>query len=101
MHKLLSDWLKKLNINKIDDLNSEELSTYRKWESILSKEKLRIDDVKKFCEKEISKIEDKWSVKAQPELIPYHVVYTKLIKLIESPQTEREQLEKYLTNLIK
>lgn len=100
-HPLLNKWLNKLKIEKVNDLSFDEQETYRKWDSVLSKKDLTVDDIKEFCQQELDFIDEKWADKQDPKLISYRVVYSKLIKIIGAPQIERASLEGYLINLIK
>lgn len=102
MNHFLAKVLNKRGVERIEDLSPEEKETFVKWESILSKEQFTTTDVKEFCEREISSIEKVWEKDGtKADLIPYHVVYKKICEIIVSPRADREQLEKYLTNLIK
>ena len=105
MKGLLQKLLKKKGIEKVEDLSSDERTIFDNYERILSKEKLEIEDIKKFLETQLVIIENKWkdynlenSKKA--ELISYHTVYKTLLQTIDAPLVERKSLEDYLVGQI-
>lgn len=102
---ILTDLLKKRGL-KPEDLDTEEKLTLERWRSILDKEELTLEDIKKFCASQVEIIESKWSNydlenSRKAELIPFHTVYRCLLVAIDSPRSAREALEKHLTHLIK
>lgn len=103
MHYLLEKLLGKRGI-KDTDLIDEEKVQFSNWERILSKEELTTEDIKLFCNRQISIIEIKWSdlsleqVK-KAELIPYHTVYRLLLAAIDSPKAAKEAVEQQLIQL--
>ena len=104
MHVLLQKLLGKRGIKDIAALDEEEKVTFQGWQKILSKEELNIDDIKEFCNSQISVIEGKWQDynlenTKKAELIPYHTVYKTLLLAISSPKVAREALEQQLINL--
>jgi len=99
---ILQDIFKKRGIKDITELDKEEQETFEKYEAILSKEDLTLEDLKHFIEDQIGVIEAKWKDydrQNKESLIPYHTVYRTLLDVINSPQAERVQLEKYLRQL--
>ena len=99
---ILKDIFKKRGIKDITELDKEERETFEKYETILSKPDLTLEDVKHFVESQIGIIEAKWKNydrQNKADLIPYHTVYRALLDVINSNQVERVQLEKYLKNL--
>ena len=50
---ILSRYLKKLGVSSFLDLNEEERSTYKEWESALQGRRLTDEDVARFFEAEI------------------------------------------------
>tara|TARA_Y100001949_G_C15979694_1_gene327812 strand:+ start:722 stop:1045 length:324 start_codon:yes stop_codon:yes gene_type:complete len=105
MHNLLTKLLKKREINKVDDLSKDERETFEKWNSILTKRILEVDDIKNFCCNQIGLIESKWkdmdiTKEKKADLISYHTVYKGMVDLMESPVAERASLEKFLHNLL-
>ena len=105
MHPLIHKVFKKRNIKDPVDLSPEEKSTFDQWQVILSRKELTIEEIKEYCESQVSAIENKWSDYEYPEekkakLLPYYSVYKTLTKVIGAPQTAREALEKHLNQLI-
>ena len=105
MHNLLSKLFQKRGIDKFDDLDEEEKKTFKTWEEMLSKEELTTTDIKNFCQSQVDTIEGMWKDYTLPqerkaELIPYHTVYSTLLKAIDSPKVVRESLEKNLLQLL-
>lgn len=105
MNILLTKYLEKLGIKNPNELKTEERVIFDNWQTILSKETLALEDIKQFCQTQVSIIESKWSdynleqVK-KAELIPYHTVYKTLLVTIDSPKAVRVALENQLNQLI-
>lgn len=109
---ILDKWLHKKGVKDPSDLDNKpmpdgsptEKQTYEIYKAILGKEQLTLDDIKKFCERQLSVIETKWTdlnleqIK-KAEMIPYHTVYKTLLLAIDSPKAAREALEKQLEQL--
>jgi len=103
---ILSKILAKRGIKDASQLTKEERLDFDNWTAILSKEELTMADIKEFCKSQVDIIEGKWSDlnienSKKAELIPYHTVYSVLLKVIDSPRLAREQLEKQLNELLK
>jgi mRNA-degrading endonuclease HigB of HigAB toxin-antitoxin module len=103
---ILSKILAKRGIKDVSQLTKEERLDFDNWTAILSKEELTTADIKEFCKSQVDIIEGKWSDlnienERKAELIPYHTVYSVLLKVIDSPRLAREQLEKQLNELLK
>ena len=99
---ILSQIFAKRGIKDINELDKEEKETFEKYEAILSKPDLTLEDVKHFVESQIGIIEAKWADydrQNKENLIPYHTVYRTLLNMMNSSQVERVQLEKYLRQL--
>lgn len=99
---ILSKIFEKKGIKDATELDTEEREVFERYQKILSKEKITIEDLQNFMEAQINVIEMKWrdyELKDKASLIPYHTVYRALLDIIKSPQVERAQLEKYLTQL--
>jgi len=100
LHKLLN----KRGLT-IDALDKEEKEQFNSWQATLTKDELSTEDIKDFCRRQLDLIEAKWSnldleqVK-KAELIPYHTIYSLLLKVIDSPKEARDALEKNLTQLL-
>lgn len=106
MHSLLGKLLRKRNIESVDQLDAEERAEFDNYDRVLSKRELTLDEVKNFCKSQVGIIESKWrdygvDQSKKVELLPYYTVYKTLLQVIDSPQTEREGMEQYLTQLIK
>lgn len=103
MHSLIQKLLDKRKIKNLDSLRSDEKEDYDRWQKILSNENVTTDNIRDFCNTQIAIIEGKWrdlDRKDSEKLIPYHTVYCAIRDLINSPQAERENLEKYLNQLL-
>jgi len=105
MHKLLVDIFTKRKIENIKDLSQEEQDTYDKWNRILSDGDVTVLKINTFCKHQVALIEKKWASinndqSQKGNLIPIHTVYKTISKMIESPRSERESLEKYLNQLL-
>jgi hypothetical protein len=106
MHSLIEKLLFKRGIKDLKELDNEEKQTFDTWQSILSKEELKMEDVKQFCQSQIDIIENKWKDyntdnAKKSELIPYHTCYKTLLLAIDSPRSARENLENQLLQMIK
>ncbi|OGT23552.1 MAG: hypothetical protein A2W47_04565 [Gammaproteobacteria bacterium RIFCSPHIGHO2_12_38_15] len=110
MHNLLLRLLEKRGVKK-EELKSDENPLlneklkFEEWDKVLSEGEVSVDKIKEFCKNQIKIIEVQWKnldndTKKNERLIILHTVYSTLINLIESPQTEKENLEKYLTELL-
>ena len=103
---ILSRILQKRGIKSFNELENEEKKTFESWEKILSKNtEVTLQDIRKFCQTQCSIIEGKWKDYEMPqskkaEMLPYFVVYRTLSSIIDSPDVEKEQLEKYLNQLL-
>lgn len=105
MHSLLTKLLQKRKIDDFDQLDAEEKATFKQWDQVLSKEKLDVEDIRAYCNSQISVIEGIWrDLKVEQakksELIPYHTVYKLISQVIDSPQATRNALEIQLNQLI-
>mgnify|MGYP001619542822 FL=1 len=99
---ILTDIFAKRGIKDVTDLDKEEREVFENYEKILSKDELTLEDIKHFLEDQIRVIENKWrdyGTKNKASLIPYHTIYCVLRDVINSPQVEREQLEKHLKQI--
>jgi len=102
----LLNLFERLGIKSAAELTPEEKVIFDNYDAILSKEYMTTDDVKQFCETQISVITAKWrdynveNIK-KAELIPYFSVYSSLRDLINSPQEARRRAEEELNKLIK
>lgn len=105
MHSLLAKYLKRQGIKNKEELREDERPVFDKWEAMLNKDELTVEDIKKFCQAQIELVETKWAdlngdEYKKADLIPYHTVYKLLLKAIDSPRSERVALENMLNQLI-
>jgi len=110
MHNILLRLLEKRNIKKEDLKYDEnpllnEKQKFAEWDRVLSEGEINADKIKEFCKNQIKIIELQWKnldndTQKNERLIVFHTVYSVLVNLIEAPQTEKENLEKYLTELL-
>lgn len=106
MHALLEKFLKNKGINEVKNLTPEEKEVFDGYAKILSKKDVTISDIEEFCRNQVGLIEMKWRdydipAEKKAEFIPYHTVYKSLLAVIKSPQVAREQLERYLNEMLK
>ncbi len=105
MHPLLQKLLNKRGIEDVTELVGPEKDQYDKWQGVLSEGEMSVEKIKQFCEMEIKTIHEQWknldNTPAKNErLVLIHTIYQTLLAIINSPRTDREALERYLTNLI-
>ena len=87
-------------------MSQEERAVFDNYKKVLDGgDELTAKQIKEFCQQQIQLIEAKWRKFDTREfdkglLIPYHTVYKVIIQAIEAPAVERENLEKYLNQLI-
>ena len=98
--------LEKRGIQDVKELTEEEKGNFDEWERILNNEKVDVDDIKNFCERQISIIEGRWRdlkvlPKRKADLIPHHTIYKLILRTIGAPKETREQLERDLVDMIK
>lgn len=104
MNDLLSKLLGKRGI-RIDELSKEEAVDFDRWGKILSTKTVTIADLKEYLAHQLSLTEDQLDDMHNSELLVERLnilrsIYRKMIKFIDSPQIERENLEKHLKQLI-
>jgi len=105
MHQLIEKLFQKRGINDVNDLSEEEKRNFDEWQGVLAKEQLTPNDIKEFLSRQIGVIESKWQDLTmenakKAELIPYHTVYTLLLRVIDSPLESKRQIEQLLESLI-
>ena len=107
IHSLLSKLLQKRGIPNTESLSKEEKEWFTEKERILSaNDEITVEDLKKFCQAQISLIEEQWknldnTTAKNERLITFHTVYSVMLKALSAPKVERELLEKHLEQLIK
>jgi glutamyl-tRNA reductase len=115
MNSLLAKLLDKRGIKNINELRvdnelrehgiKDELGQFEEWNRILSEDPITTDKIAQFCQAQLKIIENQWknldnSKEKNERLILLHTVYSTLKELISAPATEREQLEKYINQLL-
>lgn len=105
MNNIISRIFAKRGIKNSSELTEEERVEFDNWQRILSRDELTIKDIKEFSERQIGALElimhDISTPRERLErLVTLHSVYKALIAVIESPQKEREALEKQLTAML-
>ena len=106
MHQLLDKILNRRGIKNISELSGEEKNTFDKWESVLTGE-ITTEKIREFCIQQRAKMIDEElgnfnNSERKDNFIKAIIhVYSKLIKLIDSPEVERKSLERYLDQLTK
>lgn len=104
MHTLLQRLLQKRNVDP-KELSLEEKQDFDRWESKLQGKDMNVGTIADYCKAQLVKIEAQWdnldnTNKKNERLILLHTVYGKIARMITSHDKEREELEKYLDNLI-
>ena len=102
---ILSELLKRRGIKSTEELSPDERVEYDNWKATLSKEDISLKDVEGFCGIQIANIEAQFKDLANSKekierLVLLHSVYSAIKSLINSPGAERENMEKYLTQLL-
>ena len=102
---ILSKLLQKKGIKSVEELTQEERRDFDQWKRVLSKEDINTKDIEEFCSAQIKTIEAQFkdlsiSKEKLERLVLLHSVYSSIKDLINSPRAERENLEKYLTQLL-
>ena len=104
MHKLLHDWLLKLNV-KPGELSGEEKETFDRWNAVLGGEELSVEQIATFCEGQKQEIEKRFedldnSPQKNERLILLFTVYNNIIQALHAGEQERKSLEEHLTKLL-
>lgn len=106
MDNILSKIFKKRGIKDVTELNTDERQQFEQWQAVLNKEEIGIKDIVEFCDGAMGMIEAQFgdieiADNKMAKLTLQHSVYKKFKDLINAPATEKENLTKYLTNLLK
>jgi hypothetical protein len=99
---LISKIWAKEGIKSVEDLSLVEKKEYERWQQIIEGSEITVDKLKDFCRSQVDLIEGKCdgvSPLTNIQQAGLHI-YLNLLKLIESPEVERKNLEYYLTNLL-
>lgn len=103
-HWLIEKLLRKRGIESTDKLAEHEKPTFDGWQRILSEGTITVDKIQEFCRAQLSLIHGKFkednSNEKNNKLIAMHNVYKSILDVIDKPKIEKEQLEKYLHDLI-
>lgn len=102
---LISKLFEKRGITDERELSNEERLTIKRWRSVFEDSEVTVEKIKEFCDAQLSIIEGQFAnldntFEKNDRLILAHTIYKKISRLISAPQAEREQLEKYLQQLI-
>lgn len=101
----IDELLEKRGIKDVSTLDDGEKQTFDRWQKILSDGEINVDKIKQFCLNQVQVIEHKWkdldnSDNKLQRLITMHVVYKTILDALDKPAQERENLEKYLAQMI-
>lgn len=106
LSSLIQGIMDKKGISKITELTPDEKTEYERWQAIMDGSEMTVAKIKEFCESQIRIIEGRYASgettdKQDTFLRASLHIYLNLIALINSPETERVNLEKYLTQLLR
>lgn len=99
---LVNRILEKRGIKDTKDLSPEEQATYDKWRLVLTGATVTPETMKEFCKAQVTIIEGKCDGVTPLTILQQACihVYTNILKAIEAPESERESLERYLTQIV-
>jgi hypothetical protein len=102
---LINKIFERKGITKITELSPDEKVEYDRWQAIMDGSEITVAKIKAFCEFQVKTIEGKYATGESTDKQDTYLraslhIYLNLIKLIDSPEIERGNLEKYLTTLI-
>lgn len=100
---LLDKFLDKKGIKSIEDLTPEERATYDGFKTTLTGKTVTIKNLEDFCRSQIRIMEGRFAGPPTPHDVYLKAclhVYLTLLKAIEAPKVERDNLERYLIALI-
>lgn len=99
---IISKLLAKRGIESTDELTKEERDTLAHYQAILSAGDVTVERIKEFAQSQIKLIESKCDGVQGLTIMQQAClrVYLDIIRAIEAPQKERENLEKQLNQLI-
>lgn len=106
MDNILSKLFQKRGIKDATELDQEERQQFDEWQLVLNKPDATIEDVVKFCDGAITSIEAQFGDLDVPDekkvkLTLQHAIYSNIKNIINAPTAEKENLIKYLTELLK
>ena len=97
--------LNKKGVTKLTELTPDERVEYDRWQAIVDGNEVTVDKIKEFCESQIKIIESKYAGgdttdKQDIFLRTSLHIYLNLLQMINSPEVNRINLEKYLTTIL-
>ena len=103
---IIQELLKKKGVQKLTELSPDEKTEYDRWQAVIEGSEITVPKIKEFCESQVRLIEGRYASgdatdKQDIMLRASLHIYLNLIKLIDSPEIERNNLEKYLTTLLR
>jgi len=104
MNVFLSKLLTKRKV-KHEELSPEEKQDFDRWEKILSSGEITVKKIEEFCRNQLVSIDSQMrsvdnSSQKNERLVCLHSVYSAIIGLLSGPETEKQTLERYLTDLL-
>jgi hypothetical protein len=101
MNPKLQKLLEKRQIQGLEDLKGSEKQDFDRWERVLSEGEITVEKIKLFCESQIRVIEANWKQFTHTDQqVIAHTIYKAILECITSPVAEKEQLERYLQQII-
>jgi hypothetical protein len=100
---ILTDYLQKIGVKSVDELNSEEKSTYAEWEKTLSGRQLTEADVRTFLDQEVEQAIKSLTTKSLGErddlFLKMKIEFTQsLCSFLDSPTKEKEMIASIINN---
>jgi hypothetical protein len=100
---ILSNYLKKIGAKSLDELSSEEQSTYHEWESALNGRQITDKEVRQFLETELENATISLITKTLGErddiFLKMKVDFIrKITEFLDAPKREKEQIENLINN---
>jgi hypothetical protein len=112
MNNIITKLLEKRGIKDVDELKGGERAKIETWSRIFSRE-VKVEDISRFIELEISRIEDEWLDTSDKNPFSYLFEWKKNLEakarirnyknlqaVIREPEKNKENLEKYIKKLI-
>ena len=89
----------------MEDLDPDEKNKFNEWQRVFDESEITVEKVAEFCNNQIVLIENQWKDLSVPKekierLVLLHNVYKTLYNLISGPKVGREDLERYLNQLL-
>ena len=103
---IIQDILSKKGVTKLSELTPDEKVEYDRWQAIVEGNEVTVAKMKEFCESQIRIIEGRYATgdttdKQDTFLRASLHIYLNLLNMINSPEVNRVNLEKHLTNILK